>query len=323
MTTKIKCTDANLKRIIRERYEKNDRVIDVRDLDTSECTTFHDLFSGLAKLRKIIGINKLDTRNIRSMKSMFAHSNSLYEVDFSGMDLPNLNDMSCLFDTCTGLHRVNMTNMNTHNNSINASYMFNCCRALHSLNTIGTKIEVYSLTSMFSCCSSLESVDISFLNFSPELSGFSFGCIFSYCYSLTEIDLSSMDLSALTDTTDMIKGCCSLTKIIPPKTFPKDILARHVIEENMLYFRQLEEMLKQYDNVVDDKTVDNINSTSSGSDNVQSSSILESLSIRKLEIERRQEQLNDDRRKLQEDITQEILKQQEKLDMLSGLQNSF
>ena len=92
-------------------------------------------FAYCENLTSIIGIENLNTENVKLMMCMFYHCKSLTSLDVSKFDTKNVEDMNGMFDTCSGLTTLDVSNFNTNN--------------------------VTEMEAMFAGCSNLKSIDIS------------------------------------------------------------------------------------------------------------------------------------------------------------------
>ena len=193
-------------------------------------------FANCENLTSIVGIDNLNTENVKLMMCMFYHCSSLTSLDVSKFDTKNVEDMTGMFDTCSGLTTLDVSNFNTSNvtqmeamfaecsnlKSIDISNfdtrnvtligsLFKNCSSLTSLDV--TKLNTDKVTTMkwmFRGCSNLESFDLSKLNTANVENMYG---MFRSCSSLTSLDLSNFDTKNVTDMTDMFNRCSSLTSL--------------------------------------------------------------------------------------------------------------
>ena len=87
--------------------------------------------------------------------------------------------MSCMFQNCSSLEELNISNFNT-NNTTNMSYMFYSCKALKELDVSKFNTEkATNMNFMFGQCKSLKELDTSnFIYNNSEYShyGMRYGC---------------------------------------------------------------------------------------------------------------------------------------------------
>jgi len=99
-----------------------------------------------------------------SISGIFQDCSNLTEVDLSGIDFTDCEDMSYAFQNCTSLKSLGMSIYNM-NHAKNIAYMFDGCTKLTSVSL--PKMNAGSLQNaqnVFSGCRSLQSVDVSNLN---------------------------------------------------------------------------------------------------------------------------------------------------------------
>ena len=143
------------------------------------------LFCGCNNLYEIKGINKLNTSNVISMKSMFEKCNKLHSLDLSNFNTSNVTNMSFMFNKCYGLKKI--IGVNKFNTSkVNDMYgMFNECIEVEYLDLSNfNTFNVENFGIMFQECFELTYVDISNFNFKKAKD---IGWIFNKCYKLKEI----------------------------------------------------------------------------------------------------------------------------------------
>ena len=129
-----------LRYIVIERYNKNEKHVDLRDIDVSAIHTFvrynngYDkkcLFSELKNVEtiditgwntsnatdmaymfydscanEIIGIESLDTEKCRTMRNTFSGNKHLTELDLSNWTIDNVTDIAGMFAYCDNLEKV-------------------------------------------------------------------------------------------------------------------------------------------------------------------------------------------------------------------------
>ena len=193
-------------------------------------------FFNLNFLRRIIGIENLNTSGVTDMSRMFSGCSSLAELDLRSFDASNVTDMTCMFCKCVALGKLDLTNFDTRNVT-NMGSMFFGCSSLTELNL--TRFDTSNVTDMeemFALCWSLTRLDLT--NFDTrkvtKMAYMFLGCssltgldltrfdtrnvtdmsyMFTDCSSLTALDLRSFDTRNVTEMDDMFSGCSSLTTI--------------------------------------------------------------------------------------------------------------
>ena len=131
-------------------------------------TSCSSLFSGFVKLKRIIGLEYLNTSEAVNMRCMFRACKSLVSLNLRGFDTSKVRDMSSMFWGCESLTNIDVSNFNT-SNVTNISAMFYECKSLTNidLSNFNTSSVEY-MDNMFSCCESLAEVNISSFNTSDE-----------------------------------------------------------------------------------------------------------------------------------------------------------
>ena len=193
-------------------------------------------FANCENLTSIIGIENLNTENVKLMMCMFYHCKSLTSLDVSKFDTKNVEDMNGMFDTCSGLTTLDVSNFNT-SNVTEMEAMFAGCSNLKSIDISNFDTRNVTLIgSLFKNCSSLTSLDVSKLNTDKvtTMKWMFYGCsnlesldlsklntanvknmygMFRYCSSLTSLDLSDFDTKNVTDMSGMFAYCSALPSL--------------------------------------------------------------------------------------------------------------
>ena len=175
-------------------------------------TSCSSLFSSFTNLKRIIGLEYLNTSEVDNMKYMFKGCKSLISLDLRGFDTSKVTDMSCMFSECYSLKSLDVSNFDT-SNVTNMNCMFDGCKSLASLNLSNFRtLNVMDMSWMFSNCESLTSINVRNFDTSKVTSMYK---MFAECKSLTELDLSSFNTSKVTET-DMqsMFSYCENLKII-------------------------------------------------------------------------------------------------------------
>ena len=121
-----------------------------------------------------------------------------------------LDDMSYMFNQCSSLISLNLSNFYT-NNVNNMSAMFSQCFSLTSLNLSNFNTsKVKDMSAMFQLCSSLTSLDLSNFN-TNNVTDMSY--IFYECSSLNFLNLYNFKTDNVTDMSYMFYECSSLTSL--------------------------------------------------------------------------------------------------------------
>ena len=173
-------------------------------------------FYNLKALTTIEGIEHLNTSAVTDMAGMFEGCSSLTSLNLSNFNTSAVTNMGSMFRTCSGLTSLNVSNFNT-SAVTDMRKMFYNCYGLKELNLSNFNTSaVRDMSGMFSYCSSLTSLNLSNFNTSKVID---MRWMFENCSNLTELNLSSFNTSAVTDMRYMFLGCSSLKTILNTNTW--------------------------------------------------------------------------------------------------------
>lgn len=172
------------------------------------------LFDSCTSLTTINGITSWDTSQTTGMASMFYFCTGLAQLDLSGFNTANAEDMSNMFDADNALTSIKFSNNFTTRNVTSMSDMFNGCSLLSSLDLhkFDTRA-VKSMAHMFAGCSSLTDLNLSNFNTGNVNN---MNAMFQSCNKLASVDLSSFVTTKVTDMSYMFNDCSSLTSWVQP-----------------------------------------------------------------------------------------------------------
>ena len=178
-------------------YVNNDKITTVKfdkSFSMARPTSTFFWFCGLRKLKTIIGIENLNTSEVKYMNSMFLECCSLTELDLSGFNTANVEDMGSMFWLCSQLKTLDISGFNTANVDYMMA-MFSGCSQLESIDVSGfNTANVEDMGRMFEGCSQLETIDVSGFN-TANLLGMS--CMFRGCRNLKSIDISPFNIGKI------------------------------------------------------------------------------------------------------------------------------
>ena len=185
-------------------------VFDASFVECHEITSTSLWFYGCSKLTTIAGLEHLNTSNVTNMFGMFDDCSGLTNLDVSNFKTDNVTDMSRMFYGCSGLTSLDVSNFKT-DIVTDISRMFSGCSGLTSLDVSNFNTDkVNSMWSMFSDCSGLTNLDVS--NFKTDnvtdISG-----MFADCSGLTSLDITNFKTDNVTDMSWMFEGCSGLTSL--------------------------------------------------------------------------------------------------------------
>ena len=173
----------------------------------SDCSS---MFSSKSSLTSIDFGSDFNTSNVTYMLYMFEGCSSLTSLDLSNFNTANVTIMNAMFGNCQSLTSLDLSNFNT-SNVTNMQVMFSGCYSLTSLDLSNFNTSsVMNMPFMFEGCSSLTSLDLS--NFNTE-NVTSMNGMFGKCSSLISLDLSNFNTSNVTSMRGMFSRCTSLTSL--------------------------------------------------------------------------------------------------------------
>lgn len=171
--------------------------------------------AGTSKLTEIRGLNLVDTSNMTSMYNMFENCSKLTSLDVSNFNTSKVTNMRSMFGWCSSLTSLDLSNFDT-SSVTNMGSMFESCSKLTSLNLSNFDTsKVINMSYMFYGCNKLTSLDLSNFDTSNVTS---MSYIFVYCSGLTSLNLSRWNLSKVTYMGYMFSSCSNLTTITGPIT---------------------------------------------------------------------------------------------------------
>jgi len=173
------------------------KVIGLENLDTSQVTNMSYMFSETDV--SIFDFNFLNMDHVQNVSYMFSGSTGLSNLDLSQLDTSQITDMSYMFANCTELNNLDFSKLDT-SHVTNMSYMFSGSSGLDSLNFSNLDTShVTNMSGMFSSSgftgSGLSDFDTSNVT---DMSS-----MFSRCSNLTSLNLSSFDTSKVTNMSNM------------------------------------------------------------------------------------------------------------------------
>lgn len=146
-------------------------------------------FAGLPNLKEILGLHYLNTSNVTNMSKMFQGCSSLHYVDVTNFNTRNVTDMSFMFCGCDNLTTLDLGHFKTAN--------------------------VTDMSHMFEACKSLKALDLQ--NFmTKNLEDMSY--MFAGCSTLETIDLKSFDMTSVDDSESLFNSCTNLADVTLPST---------------------------------------------------------------------------------------------------------
>ena len=190
-------------------YHALKRIEGLEYLNTQNVTDMSGMFDGCRALSSL-DLSHFNTQNVTNMRRMFDGCRRLTSLDLSHFNTQNVTDMSNMFAGCSGLTSLDLSHFNTQN--VTSMFgMFYGCSGLPSLDLSHFNTQnVTNMVSMFSGCSGLTSLDLSHFNTQNVTD---MGSMFSYCSGLTSLDLSHFNTQNVTNMCGMFSYCSGLTSL--------------------------------------------------------------------------------------------------------------
>ena len=187
-----------------------------KSFSTYTPTSLRSFFQSLIKLETITGLEYLNTEKVTDMSYMFQSCSRLTSLDITNFNTANVTDMSYMFQSCTKLTSLDVTNFNTAKVK-NMIRMFSNCQALTSLNVTNFNTEkIPDMSYMFHFCTKLTSLDITNFN-TVNVTNMSY--MFASCSALTTIYVSDKFVTdKVTNGSYMFRNCKKLKGFISSKT---------------------------------------------------------------------------------------------------------
>ena len=178
-------------------------------LNTSEVGNMSWMFYGCSGLTSL-DLSHFNTQNVTDMVGMFSDCYRLTSLDLSHFNTQNVYTMRGMFSGCSGLTSLDLSNFNTQNVT-NMVEMFRGCSGLTSLDLSHFNTQnVKDMSGMFSGCSGLTSLDLSHFNTQNVTNMYR---MFYGCSGLTSLDLSHFNTQNVTDMSGMFEDCSSLPSL--------------------------------------------------------------------------------------------------------------
>ena len=153
-------------------------------------TNCYGWFKDFTNLTTIEGFEYLNTENVTNMTGVFNGCSALTSLDLTNFNTAKVTDMKLLFANCSALESLDLSMFNTEN--------------------------VTSMPSMFNGATNLKTLNVS--NFNTEKVN-NMGHMFANCPNLTSLDLSSFNTKEVEYVDNIFKNCSNLTTIYASENF--------------------------------------------------------------------------------------------------------
>ena len=174
-------------------------------------TSLKGFFKECGNLETISGLDYLNTENVTDMSDMFNNCTILPSLDLSNFNTAKVKIMYNMFKNCKKLSSLNLSESFNTVNVTNMSSMFYGCSQLSSLTLSNFNTEnVTDMSYMFSGCQKLSSLTLSNFN-TAKVTNMS--SMFSDCQELSSLNLSNFNTAKVTNMSCMFYKCQKLPSL--------------------------------------------------------------------------------------------------------------
>ncbi len=185
-------------------------LVGMENLNTSEVKNMDGMFMNCSKLTAI-DLSHFQTSKVTNMASMFSGCSALVELDLSSFQTPNVTSLRGMFYNCSALKTLNLSSFDT-SNVTDMSTTFGWCQSLESLdlsNFNTSKVTTFSQT--FQSCSNMTTLKLSTDFDTPSATALN--SMFSSCLKLRSLDISHFNTSKVTKMNNMFNACMALQHV--------------------------------------------------------------------------------------------------------------
>ena len=196
--------------IVCTNYSSIKNIVFDESFKTYAPTLLSGFFIGCSTLETISGLEYLNTANVTDMSFMFEGCSALKSLDLTNFNTAKVTNMGNMFEGCSALTSLDLTKFNTANVT-DMSFMFKGCSALKSLDlTNFNTANVTNMSNMFKGCSALTSLGLTNFNTAKVTE---MGNMFNGCSALKSLDLTNFNTAKVTEMGNMFNGCSALTSL--------------------------------------------------------------------------------------------------------------
>lgn len=182
------------------------RVDCIKNIDTSECTKFTDMFLNAST---ITSIPEFDTSSGVEFKEMFKGCNALTTINMAKLHTGECEDLRNVFQDCYVLTAVPKLDTSS---CTNFSGMFDYCKALTDVEDIDMSRATYT-SQMFRYCESLANLRLYNLRCSVALQGDNYGKVWECPLTVDSIVHTIKELCKVENQQTLTIGSTNLAKI--------------------------------------------------------------------------------------------------------------
>ena len=196
--------------IVCTNYSSIKNIVFDESFKTYAPTLLSGFFIGCSTLETISGLEYLNTANVTDMSFMFEGCSALKSLDLTNFNTAKVTNMGNMFEGCSALTSLDLTKFNTANVT-DMSFMFKGCSALKSLDlTNFNTANVTNMSNMFKGCSALTSLGLTNFNTAKVTE---MGNMFNGCSALKSLDLTNFNTAKVTEMGNMFNGCSALKSL--------------------------------------------------------------------------------------------------------------
>ena len=175
-------------------------------------TSLKGFFKECGNLETISGLDYLNTENVTDMSDMFNNCTILPSLDLSNFNTAKVKIMYNMFKNCKKLSSLNLSESFNTVNVTNMSSMFYGCSQLSSLDLSNFNTEkVNYMPSMFYGCKKLSSLTLSESFNTVNVTNMS--TMFNGCSQLSSLDISNFNTENVTYMYNMFENCNNLSSL--------------------------------------------------------------------------------------------------------------
>ena len=183
------------------------RSVILGDWSVNKLQNISGLFQGCVQLESITNLEKLNTRYVVNISSVFQSCESITELLVSDWVVDNVTTMSNLFSSCTNLVTLDLSNWDV-SRVIDMTYMFYECQGLTMLNITGWQTDnLQRMYSIFQGCSKLMEINVANWDVTGVVD---LNCVFQNCTSLLSLDLTRWNVMNVVEFGSLFQNCISL-----------------------------------------------------------------------------------------------------------------
>ena len=175
-------------------------------------TSLKGFFQECGNLETISGLDYLNTENVTDMSDMFNNCTILPSLDLSNFNTAKVTNMYNMFKNCKKLSSLNLSESFNTVNVTNMSSIFYGCSQLSSLNLSNfNTAKVKYMPSMFYGCKKLSSLTLSESFNTVNVTNMS--TMFNGCSQLSSLDISNFNTENVTYMYNMFENCNNLSSL--------------------------------------------------------------------------------------------------------------